>query len=535
MLRRPFSFSIALALATAAVQVVAEPIQWQSCTEPDLLNSTAPLLCGNLSVPLDYTNANSSATVVLQLVKASATSPSPNGSIIFNFGGPGEPDRLNLAQLASYLLVATGGGHDLISFDTRGTYNTLPFLCYADDVTRAVGAVSMPTFGRSSETALGAQWANGELFAENCYAANNLTGSLIGTAFIARDVMQIVDALSEEGQGDLLNYWGFSYGTLLGATVAAMFPDRMGKVILDGVVNPFEYYHGYEIEKYVDTDKVFSGFVKGCVSAPENCALAGNNATAARLEKSLYDFLTHLKYNPLVLASTVVDYSTVKGAIVNLLYSPGSWPLLASGLHGIITRNTTEVLEFKNLVEGSINPLLNEFLAGIQCGDKAPRASDLTEMLPFVHDLYDQSKFSDIQTMVFSWCANWRFEAKERYAGDFHVKTRNPVLIIGNTYDPVTPLASALNVSHGFEGSVVLQHDAYGHTSIQQISTCTLRHTQAFFANGTLPSPGTVCEPSVPLFGSTPGLQRRGAKGSKFGVPLEAFLPGIDVEARMRG
>ncbi|OIW24664.1 hypothetical protein CONLIGDRAFT_636795 [Coniochaeta ligniaria NRRL 30616] len=462
MLRQTFVFSVALAGATAPGGVAANPIHWQPCVEPDFRNSTPPLSCGNLSVPLDYTDLNSTATVVLQLVKVSATSPAPNGSIIFNFGGPGEPDRANMAELASYLLLATGGGHDLISFDTRGTYNTLPFTCYTDDVTRAVATYSVPTFGRSSDTALGAQWANGELFADRCYAANNLTGSLIGTAFTARDVMQIVDAVNEDGQHDLLNYWGFSYGTLLGATVAAMFPDRMGRVVIDGVVNPFEYYHGYDVEKYTDTDKVFSGFVKGCVAAPEACALAGNNVTAAQLEKSLYDLLEHLKYNPLVLASTVIDYSTVKGAIFSILYSPYSWPLLATGLHGIMTRNASELLELVSLVGSSSDPLLNEYLAGIQCGDKTPRASELTEMLPFVNDLYQRSNFSDIQSAVFGWCANWRLDAKERYSGDFQVKTQNPVLVIGNTYDPVTPLASALNVSHGLEGSVVLQHNGYG-------------------------------------------------------------------------
>lgn len=93
--------------------------------------------------------------------------------------------------------------------------------------------------GNSSDAALGRIWADAELFDDACYQQQNLTGDLVGTAFVARDLMQIVDALDEDG---LLRYWGVSYGTILGATVAAMFPDRMDKVIVDGVVNPFEYY-----------------------------------------------------------------------------------------------------------------------------------------------------------------------------------------------------------------------------------------------------------------------------------------------------
>lgn len=106
--------------------------------------------------------------------------------------------------------------------------------------------------------------------ADTCYGAQNKTGSLIGTAFVARDMMRIVDAL---GDGDgMLRYWGehldfmasavlgraytagFSYGTILGATAAAMFPERMDKIILDGVVNPHEYYQN----KYVLLSRVMT-------------------------------------------------------------------------------------------------------------------------------------------------------------------------------------------------------------------------------------------------------------------------------------
>jgi pimeloyl-ACP methyl ester carboxylesterase len=91
----------------------------------------------------------------------------------------------------------------------------------------------------ASDAALGRVWADAQFFNANCFQQQNLTGDLIGTAFVARDLMQIVDALGEDG---LLRFWGVSYGSLLGTTVAAMFPERMDKVIIDGVVNPFEYY-----------------------------------------------------------------------------------------------------------------------------------------------------------------------------------------------------------------------------------------------------------------------------------------------------
>lgn len=105
MFRKVLMYSVALAIAAASSTVIAETIQWQPCTEAAFRNSTPPLRCANLTVPLDYTIADSNATVDLQLLKVSATNGPSKGSIILNFGGPGEPDRDNLAQLASYLLV----------------------------------------------------------------------------------------------------------------------------------------------------------------------------------------------------------------------------------------------------------------------------------------------------------------------------------------------------------------------------------------------------------------------------------------------
>lgn len=106
MLARTLPAHLLLALAWAPTQALSGSIQWQKCTDIDF-NATVPLLCGNLSVPLDYTSP-SSGNLTLQLLKIAASSAPSNGSksttILFNFGGPGEPDRLNLAQVSGKLI-----------------------------------------------------------------------------------------------------------------------------------------------------------------------------------------------------------------------------------------------------------------------------------------------------------------------------------------------------------------------------------------------------------------------------------------------
>ena len=143
----------------------------------------------------------------------------------------------------------------------RGTGNTLPFSCYEDEKERVVSHLRAPFATNASDTSLGEVWAEVNNRADACAHAQNKTGTLIGTAFTARDVMNVVDALEEDGK---LRWWGkqqplakdlnqalltdgiylgMSYGTLLGSTIIAMFPDKIDKAVLDGVINAHEYYH----------------------------------------------------------------------------------------------------------------------------------------------------------------------------------------------------------------------------------------------------------------------------------------------------
>lgn len=89
---------------------------------------------------------------------------------------------------------------------------------------------------------------------------------------------------------------GLSYGATLGATAAAMFPDRIDKMILDGVQNPHEYYHALaNFQEWTGSDEAFSAIFTGCQSAPESCALAGD-ASAAELEQKTWDLLDQVSH-----------------------------------------------------------------------------------------------------------------------------------------------------------------------------------------------------------------------------------------------
>ncbi|KAM0275098.1 hypothetical protein ACHAQH_007578 [Verticillium albo-atrum] len=417
----------------------------------------------------------------------------------------------------------------------------MPFSCYETPAERdAVAATIKGVPGKASDVAIGRNWAVANVLASDCSANKRAKrqGSLMSTAFAARDLMQIVDAVEEDG---LLRYYGgyrhtprsrpdeyitdlgsltgLSYGSTLGATVAAMFPDRIDRLVLDGVQNAIDYHHGADIEMFTDSDACFSGVFTGCVDNPDKCPLTTSfpNATALDLEKMTYDLIESLKYRPIPILNFIIDYELIQGVISESLYDPATWPFLTTAFNALLTGNLTSLAGALIPPTGSETPTnetepaedpvsagnaFKEATIGIRCADKNTRYSSLKEILPTIEKLHAKSRLlGDLTTYAVMQCAQWPIDAVERYEGDFHAETRHPALLVGNTYDNLTPLISARNISESLVGSTVLQHDGYGHTSLAQPSLCTVNVLREYFGNGTLPEEGAVCDVDIPLFG----------------------------------
>lgn len=227
-----------------------------------------------------------------------------------------------------------------------------------------------------------------------------------------------------------------------------------------------------------------------------------------------------------MVGSTVLDYNLVKGFLRNALYGMTSWPGITLIMDLILRNNTEQLAAALTEQSGSTilgNPVgwLMPFTAleGIQCGHRTARASTFEKFLPAGDEMYNISRIYGDATIYecsvscicpslmltylkasMSACAQWPYSAKERYEGDFHVKTKYPVLILGNIGDAFTPLASAYNLSSGFEGTVVLELNSYGHASTSVPSSCSWKHIAAFWQDSSLPPIGTQCSAEAQPF-----------------------------------
>src|SRR5204863_5339666 len=71
-------------------------------------------------------------------------------------------------------------------------------------------------------------------FWAGCDEKSGDLGAHVSTIEVARDMDVLRAALGEVK----LPYFGFSYGSRLGATYAELFPDNVGRFVLDGAVDP---------------------------------------------------------------------------------------------------------------------------------------------------------------------------------------------------------------------------------------------------------------------------------------------------------
>ncbi|KAK0609161.1 hypothetical protein DIS24_g12442 [Lasiodiplodia hormozganensis] len=469
----------------------SQSLQWSPCNISEA--QTMPMLCATLPVPLDYLKPNSTEKLDLKLAKIAATKQPSRGSIQFNFGGPGAHGREDLAGLGAQLMAYSGGHYDLVAFDTSDESEKLIW----DYANKAVS-------GNSSDTALGELWAITQNYVDKCknstYAAS--IGDKIGTAYIARDLISVVDALGEDG---LLRFWGLSYGSALGATVAAMFPDRVDRIIIDAVLNPHNYWHYHEIESMNDLDNAFTAFLEACFEAGDKCALTRPNKTAAIVEEEFYEWVEDLKYHPISYPDFSFTFSSVRGLVFGLLYEPRLFALTARLIDGLMTGNlTAEDTAAIVALAPPTGMMSTETRIGITCSDKTRREPELEDSLPAVYEQWAISRLGgDIFTHFTMQCDKWHIAAKERYLGDFNVPMRHPVLAIGTTYDPITSWAGAVNASESLPGAVALKQNGFGHSSLKQVSSCTIKAIQAYLMEGTLPKPGTVCEVDEPLFSNS--------------------------------
>ncbi|KAI5119054.1 hypothetical protein M0805_005920 [Coniferiporia weirii] len=486
--------------------------------------------CARLTVPLDYSDPSGEEAAVALVKSASKYPPdheSYRGPILFNPGGPGGSGVALVLLESEALRTALGEGFDLIGFDPRGVGMTTPRLSIFKTPLEA-GTFYMQQEMNMNATlsSLGDAYARSHILGKLAADRAGVVVEHMSTPTVARDMLRIVEA---SGQ-DKLQYWGFSYGTVLGATFAAMFPDKVGRMIIDGVEDPDDYYQGLWSNNLRDTDAALLDIYQACVEVgPHKCSLY--EPSVALIQARVHALLENIRVAPIPLydASTstydTVDYALVRTLMLSALYQTHQGGAILMDALAALERGDGAPAYARSL--RSIFSLfmtcdcagelpvpsggLFETLAAIGCGDSVDRDDSIEDVREAYEKMAEMSNFAETWYPR-SQCAGWKIRAKHRFNGSFEQNTSFPLLIIGNVADPVTPLWNAHKVAKGFKGSVVLTQNSSGHCSISASSLCTLKAVRGYLIDGILPAEGTVCQVESSIFGTSQGLDSRTAE-----------------------
>ncbi|KAI2472380.1 alpha/beta-hydrolase [Annulohypoxylon bovei var. microspora] len=476
-----------------------EHITWERCG--DL--GGRPLECSSIDVPMDQFSAANSGnkTFSIPLIRLRGANATQN--LLLNPGGPGASGIDFVYRRGKQLRDIVGEGFHLLSFDPRGINSSRPLAtCYPDAETRR--ELSRVRDTKVVEDSIEAYtWSHN--FVRACADTMGEHAQYLNTPQTAADMNSILDAVGQ----DTMAYWGFSYGSILGQTYATMFPERSGRVIIDGVANQFDWYEGLlDIETFYDTENVWEGFLEECIKAGNDCALSSLAASKDALRAKFLSLAKQLKDSPLsvYLNTTVygiIDYETIwYKAIFPALYKPANWYSLAEQLAKILEGNATEALLSYGLSEPwNIAGDSTEFITyndGASGASYWPqdRESALDVLIPYMN----QSIFAPTEYGGYYIKQQWKVPRTHRYVPRIGVKTAHPVLILSTSYDPVCPLLSARSANAAFKDSKIVEVQGYGHCSVSIPSTCLARHVRAFLYNGTVPDGYTQCEVDGPYF-----------------------------------
>jgi pimeloyl-ACP methyl ester carboxylesterase len=289
-------------------------------------------------------------------------------------------------------------------------------------------------------------WHDAGLFVQSCdkTEGNANIARYLSTTFVARDMLSIVDALGEDG---LLRFWGRSYSTVLGQTFAAMFPDRVGRILLDSVLRFDDYFSGQWLTANRDTEVALMNFFKECVTAgPAFCPPAnftGPGTTAQDLNNELSKVFKELMDNPVILPSSYQPagqqwwqpggtvYQDVKYWILALQYLSDQFFTLSVIIDLALKRDWSSYFlppPAQNTTAATPDLPWNlgaNAFHGIACSDGAFRADKPEDMYSLLQAQSVQGSCADAFAPQIWVCAQWPFEAAERFQGPFtNIKTK---------------------------------------------------------------------------------------------------------------
>jgi pimeloyl-ACP methyl ester carboxylesterase len=447
------------------------------------------LYCADIRVPMDWSDPNSEAISIATVFRL-ADSES-QGFILFNPGGPGASGYDWVKDSADYLGTDDlRSNWNILGFDPRGVGRSSAVECLNDaEYDEFLYGVS--GFEIGSDEDLAATRAASADFADKCFANTGALLEFVDTVSAARD-MDVLRAVVGESK---LNFLGYSYGSFLGTTYATLFPDRVGRFVLDGAIDPTVDDDGQTLLQLEAFESALTAFLENCDSF-DDCPFSGN-VSADLL--SVQQLLADIEQQPLATSSgrELTIWAAVTGLIMTL-YSDSYWPELSLAFSEAFSGSGDNFLLLADFYNdrGENGRYRTNLIAAnyaIGCRDSSPSQSmfdieaqnaKLLEAAPVLGRYW---QFSGLR------CGSWSFPEAEKPA-DYSAAGAPTILVIGTTGDPATPYSQAQSLANDIlEDGFLMTYNGEGHTIYGNDVKCIDEVVDKFFLTGELPASDPNC------------------------------------------
>jgi pimeloyl-ACP methyl ester carboxylesterase len=471
--------------------------------------------CATARVPLDYGHPDG-AKISIAVIRHQATDPAHRlGSLFINGGGPG-PQVDGLVSSYQTIPAALRASYDIITFDPRGFGASAPIQCFPSMAAENALLAKVPDVYypvTAQQISLNDRtWA---AFDAQCARSAGPVLYHDSTADVARDM----DLLRQAVGAPVLNYVGLSYGTLLGATYANLFPATTGHMVLDGNIDPVAFTREYGgLPSWLRTGRdqadaaVLRDFLDLCGQA-STAACAFSAGTPAATRAKFTTLLTRLHQHPVTVGTqTYNDDAAANSVPVDSVsqWQNGAELLQQLWVASATTAAGTAAATHPGKASAAAAPAARyagpEQQIANQCADspnpRDPRAYPAAARLALAR--------SGLVGPPLAWqtepCAAWPAAAgQDRYAGPWNRPTADTILVMGNTGDPTTSYQSSVAMSRDLAKARLLTIRGYGHTEFNNPSTCATRYEISYLLTGNLPPAGTVCPQNGVPFPSPTG------------------------------
>ncbi len=475
---QPGSVSLDGSTPAGLEEFYAQEVEWAECG--------SGFDCATVEVPMNYEDPTGE-TIEIAVKRFNHTGDGEAvGTMFINPGGPGGSGIEMVTSTTSYFSRTLRDGYDIVGFDPRGVGESHGVRCYT---TEQLNEYYETSYDLTTDAGWEAYVADATAYGEACLENTGPVMEFLDTVSAAKDLDILRGALGQE----TLTYFGFSYGTFLGAHYAELFPTRVGRLVLDGAVDPALSFAELTAGQNEGFEVAYRSYLEDCL-AGASCPFTG---TVDEAWDRTVELLDELAANPIDSgdAERPVSDSELVSAIITSMYSPGWWSTLTEAIGLALEGDGSQVL------------LMADIAADLDDDGNYPEdegAFRLIDCLDYPVELDRDEITANADALVAAndlfgpymgygevGCATLPFQSSA-VRDPITAPGTPPILVIGTTRDPATPHEWAVSMADQLESGVFLSYDGDGHTAYGY-GSCIDEAVDAFLLEGTVPDDGLSC------------------------------------------